>query len=222
MITSLERSLLGARFLSGLHDHGYDFEVSQDFTETQRLAEVAGREFQMPTFDPSRVDYTQGHVAWFYLKKEDQLVGTMAVVFQPIKTETLSSFLQRTYSRQFPKPSGTTLSFVSPLLDRITGDLIYIGELNIQPKHRGNRTVLSCFMRLVMYLCQIEWQPDWVYAFIPERHMRARLDLVYGFARSYPRALRWVEPEPEKRSSQEWFVGADRQELAAILSQGPE
>lgn len=222
MITSLESSLLGARFLCALHANGYDFDMSQDFEQVQHLAEIAGRGFQMPTFEVSRADLTQGGAAWFFLNKDAQPVGTMAAIFQPIKNEALSSFLKRTYKHQFPNPSGSALSHVSPLLDRIVGDLVYIGELNIHPKHRGNRTVLSCFMRLAMSLCYAEWQPDWVYAFIPDRHMRARLDLVYGFARAYPGALHWSEPEPEKRSSKEWFVGADSEELCAILRQDPE
>lgn len=48
--------------------------------------------------------------------------------------------------------------------------------------------------------------------------MRARLDLVYGFSRALPRAQTWRQPEPEVRSSSEWFVGSLRLEMEHMLA----
>ncbi|AHD02968.1 hypothetical protein [Leisingera methylohalidivorans] len=47
--------------------------------------------------------------------------------------------------------------------------------------------------------------------------MQARLDLVNGFSRAIPRAQKWRHPEPEVRSSSEWFVGASRLDMEHML-----
>ncbi|MCA0963305.1 hypothetical protein [Salipiger bermudensis] len=212
------RHLAMARYLAAIMAAGYDVKVCTDFERIPDLALLSGRDFQMPQFDIGRTDLTAGRAFWLFLIHRGEAVGGAAVQLQDLGGEPLDRYLLRTASHQFPRQDGPTLKSVAQPLSAITGRIAYIGELRFATGHRGRREVLQNFMRLLQCMAVVEWRVAWSYAFIPERHMRARLDLVYGFTRALPSAQVWASPVPAVRSSSEWFVGASREELDHIFS----
>ena len=211
MLNALDQVTLGAHFVKEIEAAGFRVDVVEDLERVQALAERTGRLFQMPTFSIAKSHLTTQSAFWLFLFQDDEPVGAAAATLQDLGPEPFDLFLKRTYRHQFPHPSGQTILEVAPpLRDVVHGRLAYIGELNFHPSIRGPRKVLGAFMQLLQLLCAMQWDVDWMYAFIPDRHMRGRLDLVYGFTTSIPAAQRWNPPEPDVRSSSEWFVGTPR------------
>ncbi|KAE9631753.1 hypothetical protein [Parasedimentitalea maritima] len=205
-------------YLRKLKEQGLSVEYSTDFEAVPEDAREFERNFQMPGFDVSRVDHTEKTAFWLYLKDGDQRIGGAAAMLQDIGRENFIQYQKRISRHHFPNRSGAALDWVAPPLgEKLSGRLAYIGELTFQPGRRGKRDRLASFMRLLQVLAITQWNVDWVYAFIPERHIQARLDLVYGFTQSLSAAQKWTTPEPELRCSTEWWVGAPRSELEHIL-----
>jgi hypothetical protein len=147
-----------------------------------------------------------------FLQYDGREIASAAAMLQDLSGESAASYLARTAKRQYQSGTGEALVNVSQALDRkMSGRLCYVGELAAAEK--GDRVRLACFMRLVQLAALIRWQADWHYAFVPSRHVNANLDKLYGVTQRIPRAQVWVEPEPEKRASSEWWVGAPREEL---------
>lgn len=218
-MNSLEMGKTLSGYLHTLSQAGLHVEMFTDFEKVPATAALSGRQFQMPGFAIERADHTENSAFWLFLKENGTYIGGAAAMLQDLGRETLADFLLRTSRHQFPNPAGGGVESVAePLAREVSGRLAYIGELNFLPGRRGKRAErLAPFMRTFQILAIQKWDVDWIYAFIPDRHMQARLDLVYGFSRAIPRAQKWRDPEPEVRSSTEWFVGSSRLEMEHML-----
>lgn len=218
-MNSLDLGKTLSAYLTQLARAGLQVEMFTDFEKVPQTAALTGRHFQMPGFAIDRVDHTDNSAFWLFLKEGDAYIGGAATLLQDLGRETLAEYLLRTSRHQFPGPGGGGVEHVAePLARDVRGRLAYIGELSFRPGRRGKRAErLAPFMRLFQILAIQKWDVDWIYAFIPDRHMQARLDLVYGFSRTIPRAQTWRQPEPEVRSSSEWFVGSSRMEMEHML-----
>ncbi|KIC12846.1 hypothetical protein RA19_00075 [Leisingera sp. ANG-M1] len=208
-----------AGHLQTLSQAGLQVEMFTDFEKVPETAAQTGRQFQMPGFAIERADHTRNSAFWLFLKDDGSYIGGAAAMLQDLGRETLADYLLRTSRHHFPNGAGGGVESVAePLAREVSGRLAYIGELNFLPGYRGKRAErLEPFMRIFQVLAIQKWDVDWIYAFIPDRHMQARLDLVYGFSRAIPRAQKWRDPEPEVRSSSEWFVGSSRLEMEHML-----
>lgn len=215
---SIELLKVSAKYLGFLTELGCDVVVTQDFEAVPGLAEQAGRSYQLPTFSVDRVDHTRGSCFWVLLYQDGRLIASVAAMLQALGCEPVGDFLRRTARHQFPNKSGEAISAVSQSIsEKMSGDIVYIGELAVLEGERGNRSRLACFMRLVQVLSLMKWDCDWTYAFIPHRHLNANLDKLYGFVQRVPSAQTWVEPVPDKRSNMEWWVGASKSDLFAFF-----
>lgn len=220
-MNALDILKLGGRYNDIIEEEGMVVEFFDDYEAVPEIARQTGRSFQMPGLSTTRNDHTQATAFWLFLKSGDEYIGGVAALLQDIGDERFDKFLKRTANNHFPNPSGPTIeSIARPLANEVAGKLAYIGELHFKTKNRGQRKVLKAVMRMLQLLVVVKWDVDWIYAFIPNRHMEARLDLVYGFTRSIPDAQIWSDPVPELRSSSEWFVGTTRADLKHMISSG--
>ncbi len=213
-MSKLELVQVASKYLTHLSKKGFDVEVENDFPAVPVAARETGRDYQLPSFDVTRVDHTCKSAFWLFLMQGGERVGGVAVMLQDLGDERSTDYLRRVADSQYPNPDGATLLNVAhPIGDQLQGRLAYFGELSFRKSHQGQHSVLSAFMRLLQALALLEWDVDWTYAFIPDRHLRVMLNRRYGFTRMLPCAQRWREPVPEKRSSTEWWVAAPRKEL---------
>jgi len=208
----------GAVYNSIISEAGYELDYVDDFEAVPSIALETGRSFQMPGLSVTRNDHTKNTAFWLFIKQGDEYIGGVAALLQDIGRERFDHYLKRTASNHFPNQNRPTIRHIAkPLGDEVSGKLAYIGELHFKKQSRGQRKILKALMRMLQLLVVAEWDVDWMYAFIPDRHMKARLDLVYGFTRSIPNAQIWSEPAPEVRASSEWFVGVSRADLEHVI-----
>jgi hypothetical protein len=217
MESELDRHIVAARCLEEIKAKGYEIELSTDFETVENTAKKAGRRQIMPTFAIAPSHLTKESAFWLFLKKEGEPVAGVAAALQDLGRECLADFLKRTYRHQFPHPTGETILEVAEPLYEVSGKVVYVGELARHDKDKGSRQVLKAFMRMLQLIIVAKWEFNTVYAFIPERHFEARLDRVYSFCTAVERAQVWNEPAPPARSSDEYFVGSTRTQLANSL-----
>lgn len=197
-------------YLGRLTSAGYDVDVSIDFDLAPQLAGEAGRKYQLPPFDVTRVVHTRASCFWLSLKAPDgRICGTVAALKQEIEDERLSTFLRRSARNQYPREAGgETILSIDPDVDRASGRLAYIGELKVSKPALGHRKLVRDFLRLCQALVFYEWGVDWTYGFVPDSHVYVGLDREYGFCDGVAAAQEWATPIPERRSSTEWFVAS--------------
>lgn len=204
---------VGAKYLDFLADHGLQVSVTTDFETIPDLAKETGRNYQLPTFDIARVDHTEKSAFWIFLHSGDERIASAAALLQDLGSEDARSYLKRVARHQYPHPKGDPISEVAEPLGEMAGRLAYIGELCIEKSYRGFPRVAGAFIRLLQLTAVAEWDVDWTYAFIPDRHMRAQLSKFYGFSRQVAFAQGWLEPTPNYRSPNEWWCASSRREL---------
>ncbi len=178
---------------------------------------TAGRALIMPTFAISSAHLARQSAFWLFLKQGGKPVACVAATLQQLGRESLADFLVRTYRNQFPHPNGETILEVAEPLYDYSGSLVYVGELARRDGFKGDRKVLAALMRVMQLVAIDRWDFDAIYAFIPARHYKARLDRVYSFSTVIEAAQLWNEPVPEKRSSDEYLVSSTRAQLANSL-----
>jgi hypothetical protein len=218
-MSKLDLIKVASKYLEYLDSQGLEVEAVQDFEAVPTLVQSTGRHYQLPAFDIRRVDHTRRSTFWLFAKRGDVTIGGAAAMLQDLGDEDAGLFLQRIATGQYPNPNGPAISRIAPPIgQKMSGRIAYIGELSFADNSRGSRQTLSAFMRLLQVLDLLEWDVDWTYAFIPDRHVNAQLHKVYGFTQILPNAQTWNVPVPEKRSSEEWWVGAPRSELIWLFN----
>ena len=192
--------------LLDLTNRGFDVFSPEDFTSVPHMVAESGRTAQSPMLSIDRNDFVRSDAFWLFLMREGLCVGGCAARRYDLAGESLESYLRRTSQSQYNTPSDPIKSVAKPLR-RITGRLIYIGELQLHESVRGNVRVLSPFFHMAQALAALEWEFDWIYAFVPLAHRRLVVD--YGFNFYVKDAITWHDPVPEGRRNDHVLVALD-------------
>lgn len=200
--------------LERLKARGFEVEQSADFTRV--TAQIAGMEknYLTPKLSPDWNDFTSESAIWLFLLRGGKPVGGVGARFDALGPERVDTYWQRTFARQYPRPKGPTVEDVSPVLvERLTGNLVYVGDFFLAQDVRGPAAVSKLMAYLMLALALSKWPNlDWVYAFIRQRDLGRGAAARYGLHQVVPRPLNWPDP-PEGRGNTEWFAGTTRDEL---------
>lgn len=199
---------------------GYEVVSPADFSEIKAMVEATGRGGQTPMLSLNRNDFTRKDAFWLFLTKDGQPVAGTAARYADLGGERFDSYLRRTSREQYGRDSDPIASIAPPVLDRISGRLIYLGELEVHPSRRGRVKLLYRLTRVLMGMAALKW-PDFdvIYAFVPREHVK--LADGYGFNWKIPRAITWADPVPKGRLNDHWLVAISRDDFAHFWS-GPE
>ncbi|WP_049642293.1 hypothetical protein [Candidatus Rhodobacter oscarellae] len=192
--------------LRQLNARGLDVYVPEDFDEVPALVAATGREKSTPMLDLHRNDFLRSNAFWLFLMQGDDCVGGCAARYYDLAGESLENYLRRTSQAQYNRETDPIKSVARPT-DRISGRLIYMGDLQINPAARSNVTVRSAFFQLAQALAVLEWDFDWIYAFVDYQHRRLVPD--YGFNYYVTDAITWHDPIPEGRRNDHVLVAID-------------
>ena len=208
-LIGLDIKLRCAQHLATVHAAGYDVYAPRDYEEIPGLVERTGRQKQSPMLSISRNDFAHGDAFWLFLMRDGEAVGGCAAKFSDLRDEPFDAYLRRTSKAQYGRKSDPIATVAGPIVEDLRGRLIYVGELELHPEHRGKVNLLFAFMRLLHGLAADMWSEfDWIYAFVPKEHVK--LCDGYGFSWKLPRAITWVEPVPAGRLNSHWLVATKR------------
>lgn len=207
-----------AYYINRLAAKGVEVEYFCDFQKLPEVAREVDRAFQQPAFDVTRIDPTVDMAFWLFMVVDGKRIGGVAALKQVLGRESYESYIKRIFQGQYGV--GVTplvLEVAQPLNEKLSGTLAYIGELSVLRSHQNDRERQSLFLRLVQLLALLRWDVDWVYAFMDDRHVKARKDRVYGFTQMLQRPHVWSGVVPENRYKDEWWVGTPRSDLEHIF-----
>lgn len=213
----LELTKRAGRYLQALQTLGFDLDAPDDFTKIELMVQATGRTMQTPMLSISRNDFTRGDAFWLFLTLSGSgVVGGCAARFYDLRGEEFEAYLRRTSRWQYDRDRDPILSVAPPVAREIGGRLVYLGELEIHPHYRGRTKVLKSYFRTLQALAAMKWEFDWMYAFVPDDHVK--LTDAYGFTWKMPRAITWREPMPQGRRNDHWMVAISRRHFEHIWS----
>lgn len=203
-------------FYSEIERLGYTVQATTDFEEIKRLVPLTGRERQTPMMAVTRNDFTAKRAFWLFLYKDGEVIGGVAAKYDCLGDESFTSFMRRTSREQYGTEGEAIIEIARPAEDLIRGNLIYIGELELHPEHRGKLALLEAVIKVLQALCAVKWPGfDWMYAFIPEEHLR--IAYLYGFYVTIPEAIIWTPPSPPGRLDSHAMVTVEGRHIEHLM-----
>lgn len=205
-----------APFFEEIERLGYEVEATSDFEKIIDLVAATGRRAQTPMMSVLRNDFTEETAFWSFLFREGKVVGGIGAKFEPLGREPFASYIGRTARTQYGRESNPISEVAEPANALISGNIVYIGELEFAREHRGNLRLLEAFMRVHQGLCAVKWRNlDWIYAIVPEEHQR--FSWLYGFMVSVPGVLKWHDPLPEGRLNSHVLLATEGRFIPYVL-----
>ncbi|MEL7114479.1 MAG: hypothetical protein AAGP08_02635, partial [Pseudomonadota bacterium] len=135
------------------------------------------------------------------------VVGGCAACRYDLRGDDFGDFLRRTSAQQYGR-ADPIQSVAAPVLDRLKGQLIYIGELQLHPSFRGQIAVLRAYTGMLQALAVMKWDFDFMYAFVPIEHRR--LIEIYGFNWWCDNAILWRGTPPPGRRNDHILCGTSK------------
>ncbi len=209
-VQELDIALSLERSVRVLEAAGYRVYPTEDFEEVLNLFHDSGRLNQSPMLSVARLDLTGPQAFWIFIMKGSTAVAGLGAKYIDLGvSECFEGYLRRTSRLQYNRSTDPILSVAEPLRRVIERRLIYLGELEMHPSHRGKRSVLVALAKLVKGMAVLKWPDfDQMYAFIPDHHFQ--LARLYGFDWQYPNAITWRDPVPDGRLNSHWIMGCNQ------------
>lgn len=198
-----------APILASIEKRGYQIIAPEDLSEVPDLVRQTGRAFQTPMLSVTENDFTLGTAFYLFLRYEGRAIGGAAGRLIDLRGENFETYIRRSSRYQYHRDKDPIATVARPVAKEISGQIIYLGELQFSEDHRGNPLVLGNFVRLLQALSAIKWPNfDWMYAFVPRNH--AKLSSLYGFTRQLPNAITWNQPAPLGRRDDHWMLAISK------------
>lgn len=184
-----------------LRSHGIEITIGSDFDAYRRIIEEERKVQNLGApFDCSKQDLKAGHAFWLIGRNEEgELIHTQAAKKVPLGGKSLAQYLLSAF-REFPPPlPGVDIKRsryrATPGAHRITGSVVYHGEVWMAPPDKGRyrgvglSTVLA---RTGLLEVMRRWDPDYMYGFMLRKVAFKGFAERMGYMHNEPGALKWV------------------------------
>lgn len=173
--------------------------VGDDFNEYKALISQCRphQPVSLP-FDTARSDMTADKGFWSVGRNpQGKIVQTQAVRLIDLQGHTLADHMEQNF-RAYP-PSGVPIDLddswykSGPGARRMAGKVCYHGEMWINPEegnYRG-RGIVDILARFAFLTSLLQWQPDYVFGFMPRSIARRGLAEREGYMHVDPFCLSW-------------------------------
>lgn len=190
---------------------GFIVSHSTDFFELERLT----AQFETPVtphFSTAHNTFFRDYAFWVGLWRDGHCVATVAYCRQPLGSETLAGFVSRYWKRTYREGSDNEI-ILQPnqkrILEKITGNLIYSGEIEVDPSLRGQGIggKLAHYGRLMAFMM---WpDTDCFYIFTENSSAKRGLLAITGMSFQIANALNWMQ-HPSQARTDYWLAGVWR------------
>ncbi len=207
---------------------GVRVEVGDDFSRYRRLRIAqSDRSAMYPMFDvaSSYIDASNGF--WICgFGPGGELIHTQAVRLLDLSGLSLAEHMD-THRHKYITPDTTPdpdlTHFTGPeALGRITGRVCYHGDFWLQPNGLGgmrSQGATSVFSRILFEIVHFRWQPDYVFALVPQQLATKGAHLRYGYSHCEPG--KWVGPD-KQTTDVDYLVWMSAADIARALSREPQ
>ncbi len=207
---------------NAVEDMGYQVSLSNKFRDFSELRSCCRGGKVAPFFDPDINAELDQHAFW--IKAEDPN-GT-PVSLQAFRIDTAQPSLAAwalgwhlgLYLRRGELLVPTEISPpANSISERVSGRVVYHGELWINPKIRGNG-LLETLPRMGMLLAMMKWQPDAMWALIGQSMATRGQITRLGYNHLERGFFQW-ELIPQGAEDVEWLAIAQREELEYLVQE---
>lgn len=210
--------------LGELNNTGIHIEIGDDFAKYQYYrSQQSDRGPIYPMFDvaSSYIDHTNGFwVCGFNANGE--LVHTQAVRLLDMSHASLATHLKihrHKYITPDTTPDPDRTFYAGPeALEMITGQVCYQGDFWLRasglggPRSQGATSLLS---GILLELVSSVWNPDFVFAFVPQRLGSKGAHLRYGYSHCEPG--RWIGPN-QQITEEDYFIWMTARDMANLTA----
>ncbi len=220
LATSLDTSVVIGRCVERFRELGLTVRQSNKFNEIDDLIEQIGKPYLTPQLSPNWHEFTEENAFWLIAEDPDGgPVGVMGVRLDQLGGEVLADYWRRQLTRLHgeQKKSPIDEKHFPPVARRISGNVVYFGDLFVKPNGRGlPRFPLRAFSVMAYSLALLQWRVNWFYAFATDKHMKQGVQSQYMMVRSYPFVHYWDEPRPQ-RTDTDWMMCMDREDANYMI-----
>ncbi|MEP3297594.1 MAG: hypothetical protein ABJO27_14175 [Pseudoruegeria sp.] len=181
--------------------------------DIREVLKCFGKLSTTPKMDPVWNDFTSENAFWLVLYDEEVPVAGLGARMEDLGRENVSDYWVRTNRRHYGSRRGVVEHTASgDLLSGFGGRLVYLGELTVSDRRRGNRNVLKRLLLAMHCLALLKWDADWHYAFLRGPDARVGMERCYHFTRMLPGFQRWENP-PDGRDCTEFLATISKDEI---------
>lgn len=207
-----------------LGNAGVRVEIGDDFSRYRLYRNAqTDRDPMYPMFDvaSSYIDSSNGF--WICgFGPDNELIHTQAVRLLDLSGVNLRQHLA-THRHKYITPDTTPdpdLTYFSgpDALGRITGRVCYHGDFWLQPSGLGgmrSQGATGVFSRILFEMMQFSWQPDYVFALVPQPLAAKGAHLRYGYSHCEPG--KWVGPD-DQTTDVDYLIWMSAADIASALT----
>ncbi len=226
--TLFDRIMNVSHLLRELELTGMHIEIGSDFARYRRYrSSQPDRNPVYPMFDiaSSYIDETNGFWVCGF-DETDTLIHTQAVRLLDLSGVALGRHLE-THRHKYISPDTTPdpdLTFYSGpgCLETITGRVCYHGEFWLPARGLGglrSKGATSVLSRILFEVMVGSWEPDFVFALVPNALASKGAHLRYGYSHCEPG--RWIGPD-RQTTEEDHLIWMSARELARSLAREPQ
>ncbi len=220
MATSLDTSVVIGRCAERFRELGLTVRQSNDFNAVEALTQEIGKPYLTPQLSPNWQEFTKDHAFW--LIAEDHKGSPTAMIgvrHDQLGGEALSSYWLRQLTRMHGEQKNSPIDtrHFPPAARKISGNVVYFGDLFVKPSGRGQpRFPLRAFSVMAYALSLLQWRVDWFYAFATDKHVRQGIQSQYMMVSAYPFVHYWEEAKPQRTDS-DWLMCMDNEDAHYMI-----
>ena len=202
--------------------------IGDDFSEYRVYRNAQpGRSPIYPMFDVAKsyIDDTNGF--WICgFNEADELIHTQAVRLLDLSNVSLAQHLN-VHRHKYITPDTTPdpdLTFYSgpEALRTITGRVCYHGEFWLPPRGLGgprSQGATPLLSRILFEIVASRWDPDYMFAFVPQQLAAKGAHLRYGYVHCEPGA--WLGPD-QQVTEEDYLIWTSAKDMQNALSRKPQ
>lgn len=149
---------------------------------------------------------------------EPELVGTSGARCDRIREGEFVSFFEDQLKRLYGGAETVPLKSNDhpPEFAEMRGAIVYLGDFFVKKEHRGPGFDKRFYTLLLYITAMMQWDFDWLYLFITEKHARSGYASDYCLTTSYPTSLLWTEA-PSYRSDSDHLALLSRHQFNWLI-----
>ncbi|MFS4579938.1 hypothetical protein [Phaeobacter sp. C3_T13_0] len=184
-------SAIGAR----MREKGLYPYIETDHSALSPLFEQVGKEKVHPMSSVSEKELGDGKAFWLFLQKEGRSIACISAKLIELGRGDFGSYMSGLASSRYERASKVVSNVAQPLIDEMSGRMIYFGGIEFAADQKGSVRLLGDFAQYAKLTSALRWEFDWMYTIIAYRHRRLADD--YGFHWRLRNAIHWSDPVPE-------------------------
>ena len=176
--------------------------------------ELQGKGYLSEPFHPEFMDIIPANALMMVGETEQgAIVHVQAMRRDNLTGCTLADFWMKNLRRIH---NGEIGEVHCPAAQKITGEVIYHGELWVDPELRKFR-VAATLARLAQALALLRWNPDFIYGFVASNLTQRGFPVREGYQHISPAGTTWRR-SPSNVSGEDWLVWNAREDLRWMMT----